>query len=124
MSDPVNFIWMFVVAVGFVGWLIWLVRGLIGRERVAALKERLDQAKEKQEDLAKQLETLKSETASQQVLIEQLKTSFTPAKLENLSTGSIAVVKTVRDMRMTTESLGATLTFSGTGFRLLVEPKE
>jgi hypothetical protein len=72
MSDPVDFILMFVAVAVIVGGGIWFLRSQINKGQIATLKGRVNLAKEEQEGLEKQVEAFKRETASQQAIIKEL----------------------------------------------------
>jgi hypothetical protein len=104
MSDPVDFILMFVAVAVIVGGGIWFLRSQINKGQIATLKERVNLAKEEQ--VEKQVEALKRETASQQAVIKELNGDITPATLYNLSASSMRIVRTVSAVSNTTASIG------------------
>jgi hypothetical protein len=105
MSDPVDFLAFFGVAIVAVAIFAWWLRGHIGKERIAALEERLRLAGDNQQTMTREVERL-------QTLVPQLPQG----------TSSAMVAQSVNILSTANNALGTTLTIVGGRYRVFVEP--
>jgi hypothetical protein len=107
MSDPVDFVLMFAAVIVVVAVFIWWLRGFIGKERIAALEERLRLAADEQKPLTRQIETLTAQVSSLTTQIEQ------SAPLPQLAMATAGVTGTIGKLSEANTTLGSTLTMTG-----------
>ncbi len=102
----------------------WWLRSHISKERIAALQERLRLGKEGQEHITKELDSLKLKVSRQETLINDLRsTGGVPrSQVELLSSANATVVSSLTNLEQANTNLGFTLTFTGEGYRVDVQP--
>src|SRR5262249_4858797 len=90
------------------------------KQQVSFLKDQLGHAKEEQERIATELETLRPLVSQQETIINNLR--FMPAlprgQVELLSTTNTTVVSSITNLAQANNALGMTLTVTGEGYRL------
>jgi hypothetical protein len=103
MSDAPDFILMFGIVAGAVFWFAWWLRSYIGRERIAALEERLRLAADEQKPLTRQIDTLTMQIGD---LTNQITQSAT---LPQIAVTTAVVTGTVKELTHANTVLGDTL---------------
>jgi hypothetical protein len=93
------------------------------REQINAEGARLNLAREQYASLNAQLAELTAKAEKQQKEIAELKSTLTPpARFEHLVRSNTEIQNALTSLAASTSHLGQTLTFSGSPYRLSVEP--
>jgi len=113
MSDPADFIAMFAIVIASVFWFTWWLRNFVGKERIAALQERLRLAKDKSDAAAAEIKRLTTVAASLESQIAKLQSALpAPAlqqQLNSLRDTSASIRKSATKLSTANNALGAAL---------------
>lgn len=104
MSDPINFL----LIVGIVAGAVWWLRSYIGKERIAALEERLRLAADKQTVVTEKIDEVKEQVSliSQQIQGHTILVPSLLVETEKLS-------GTIGDLSLANTEVSGTLSASG-----------
>jgi hypothetical protein len=91
--------------------IAWWLRSRISKEQIAALKEQLSFAKNKQENFAADLETVKRQVSQQGTIINDLRSrgGVPRGQLELLSSANTTVASSIDNLTQANHDLGITL---------------
>jgi cell division protein FtsB len=117
MSDPVSFISLFAIVIVAVAGFTWWLRHFIGKERIAALEERLRLAKDKYDAATAETQKLTTVSARLESEVAKLQSAFQSAlpspalrpQLNSLRDTSAQIAKSVTDLSTANNALGNAL---------------
>ena len=116
MSDPPDFILMFVPVIGAVAWFTWWLRGHIGKEHLATKEALVELARSQRDDLNDKLTEARAKLAE---LPAQIATSAPPSHM--LAT-VVTAEKLFEGAQLISDKIGYTLTANTVGGDLSQTP--